>query len=185
MAVIKKIVVLLLIVFLVILIAFLIKAYRDVGIAKEYVSFVTDSTNKLIDQFDSINMKLNELEYDEKEDSLLEELRLEQDRINTLISETSNGRSKYEGLYGSSDVEEKFDDYLNEAKALLESYEAISDSIENLEDREVYEEKLEEYVNHSNELQLKSEELESILKQFVQEYTKFDFKRLVNGVKSI
>jgi hypothetical protein len=178
MGTLKNLLGIVLLVIFIFLVVILIKIYLDVKAAKEYVAFVTNSSNNLIEQVDGINVVLNGLEYEEGEDSQVD-LEDKLVDIEDLISEIEGEKESYKLATGSETVRERFNGYLLGAKDLVDTYKDVIASVKNLEDREIFETKLEEYVNCSSELQLKSTELEDALNEYVQDYTKFDLNRLL------
>jgi uncharacterized protein YxeA len=180
----KKIVIMLLILVFVALLAVLVKTYVDIKRAKEYVEFVTDSANESLVKVEQINQLLNEMQYDEQEEDV-SEYREKLDEIKSIYTNTNSRRDELKVPYDSQAVEENFDEYQNDFNNVINSYEALIISVEDLEDTEVFEDKLEDYIESSNELQLDSEGLEMDLNEFVQNYTKFDFYTILNAIKSI
>jgi len=180
----RKAIVFILFILFIGLLALLIKVYLDVRVAKGYIEFVTDSSNSLIVRVDQINLKLNSLQYDEDQD-LLEELKGELEESKILLDQIKTNRKNYKIPYKGEGVDEKFDEYLWEGEALIAAFDAVVTSIDNLEEESVFGGKIDEYVSHSDALQTKSSELEVALTEYVQDYAKFDFKRVIDGIKFI
>jgi arsenate reductase-like glutaredoxin family protein len=184
MSALKKILMAVLFVLLVVLLIGFVRTYQHIKIAKDYVDFVTDSVNGSLAEIENINIMLNELEYDE-EGNEISEL---QDSLSTLkenrdsIVEENDESSKPRG---SEDVQGEFGSYLTDLDELISSLETVVTSLEELDEKGVFEENLTEYITKSNELQLQSEVLETELNEFVQGYTKFDFKNFLDAIRFI
>jgi len=184
MEVLKKIVIVILFISFLLLGVALIRVYLDVSSAKEYVEFITESTNSLVVQVDQVNLGLNELQYEEGQ-QYLQNLQSDLNSIELTLEEIDNQKARYKVDKNREEVDGKFVDYLEEVKSLAIALEEMVDSIESLEEKEVFEARLEVYVKHSNELQAKSRLLERDLQAYIQNYTKLDFERIVDGFKFI
>ncbi len=180
----KKLVLFVIIMIFFALLAALVKTYLDMRATREYVNFITDRTNNIILKIDEINGLINEISFD-TEGQYIENLNTKKIELQNLYSNTNNERAKYKKLYRGDQVEKSFDQYLESVRSLIESYNTLIESIKNLEDKELYEEKLSEYISKSNEIQSYSESLEEELNKYIENYSKFDFNRIVDAIKFI
>lgn len=180
----KKVTVVFLLLLFIALVALLVKVYFDVKSAEEYVEFITNSSNDLIVEVDQINLSLNELQYDESEQDL-KELQSKLSEIDTMLEDVKTKKRSYKIPYQGEEIDRNFNDFVAEVEKLANAFEGIIESVENLDEKEIFEGKIEEYGEYSNEIQAKSSILEESLTQYVQDYTKLDFNRIIDGISFI
>lgn len=180
----KSIIIIILIIIFIILVALFAKIYMDVIYAQKYINFVTNSTNDFIGSVEDVNKELSELQYNQSQDfvgeleSKLNELKVEHEGI-------TEEYESYSVPYGGDDVNAQFNGFIEETDNLILSLENLIKSIKDLEQKEEFSLKLDEYINYANVLQEKSSELEQELNEYVESYNKVDFKRILDGIKSI
>lgn len=163
----------------------LIKTYIDIRNAKGYINFVTDSANNVLLKLTEINKSLNEFEFNENGENDLTDIESKLSGLKESYNNISNLKTNYKIPYGAEEVNNEFNNYLDSLDDLVKSHEELVISVKNLEKKEDFEIKLEQYINYSNEVQMKSETLEEKLSEYVQNYNKFDFNTLINGIKFI
>ena len=170
-----------LVIFFIVFILLFIKVYRDVNYAKEYVGFITDSTNSLIGSIEEANTTMSTLKYNESEDYVVE-LEGELATLESTKEEIGNNYSKFDVPYGGEEVDNKFKELLTEADNLSDALDGLIGSIKNLEKKEEFDAKLEVYIESSNSIQDKSSELEEVLNEYIVEYNKIDIRRVLHGI---
>jgi len=185
MKTIRKVVVLLLFIVLIALLAILVRIYLDIRDAKAYVNFVTDSANTLIIRVENVNKLLNEFDTDNAESSK-ELMENELSSINAENNEIKRKRTEeVRKPYKGENLDQSFSEYLGRIEDLSLALTDLTTTMGSDEDSEVFEEKLETYVNESNELQKESDELEQELNNFVDIYNKIDLERVKDAITSI
>jgi hypothetical protein len=184
MSTVKKLVMVVLFIILIVLLFGFVRTYQNIKNARDYVNFITDSTNESLAQVEQINIMLNDLEYDEEESDLVA-LKEEVGNLKQHYNAVEESRNDYKLPRGSEEVETGFDQYTSRLSSLIDSLDEVLSSVENFEDKEVFEEKLSDYVSESSELKSESEILEEKLNTFVQSYSKFDFNNFIDAIKFI
>lgn len=163
------------------LIVLLVMTYKDYRHTQDYMNFVTDSANGYISEVEETNNILNSLDYDEEEqDVSLLKNRLEE--MKQSYNNMNNDRSTYAVPSGGDELDSQLNLFLAKANELNSSLEVIILSIENLEEKEVFQVKFDDYIQKSSSLQGQSEVLGDSLDEFMNNYSKFDLKSIKDGI---
>lgn len=184
MKVIKKLFIAVLVLMFLGVLAIFVKTYIDIRDSKEYIEFITNSANEFLVEIEQINHALNDFEYSETQQSVVElESRLE--KTEELYENVKISKGNYKVPYKGENVEEEFNIYLENVGQVIDSYEGLINVVKDLEDKEIFDASLEEYITDSNDLQEGSETLEQRLNEYVGNYTKFDLNRVLYGINFI
>lgn len=185
MNIVRKVIVLLLFIILVLLLAILVRIYLDIRDAKAYVNFVTESTNDLIIRVEKVNKLLNEFD-SENLNQIENTLSTEKQEIDASYNDIMQKRNQDTSIpYKGEEVDSAFGSYLEEVNNLTEALDEVIVTIQNNEDTDIFENKLEAYVTVSNDLQIKADDLEGKLNTFVDIYNSIDFERVKDAVTSL
>lgn len=179
----KLVSVLLVIVFLVLVYLFF-KTYQDTRYANTYIEFVTNSANEVIAEVDTANTELNAIEYTPEQDTV-NDLQSRLSAVETVLNRIENERNDYEVPYKGEDVQTAFSEFRSKGEDVRSALSEVVNSIENLDEREVFEQKVEQYIIASNQLQDSSVALEGKLNEYVDNYNKIDLERILHAVTSL
>ena len=157
---------------------FLFRNYQTLRGANRYITFVTNSTNEIITEVDSVNVVLNDLNAGESNDQLLSEI----EKVGNIVDRVNGERGTYLVPYKGEEVDYVFGESLAIADTLLRDLQNLQLSIENLEDSTTFNEKLNIYVKSSQDLKEKSEQLQEIITTFTSENNTIDIKRIIYGL---
>lgn len=166
------------------LLVLLVRTYFGVRDAKEYINAVVGSTNTLLEEVNDVNNLLNQFGYQSEGESvegLEEELQMAKSKGN-------DARSTLESLvipYGADEINDEYLKYLDSYDDTMLAFEQIIISAKALESREEFEKKQDQYISNYTELQTISESVEVKLNDYVENYAKYDFNRVINEIKSI
>lgn len=185
MNIVRRVIVLLLFLTLVLLLAVLVRIYFDIKDAKAYVNFITESANEMIIRVENVNKLLNE--FDSENIGQIEgTLTTEHEAIASSYEEIVQKKNEMTDIpYKGEEIDEAFSQYLDGVKNLKDALGEFIDVIHNTEDTDVFEEKLETYVNVSNDLQLTTDDLEKKLNTFAETYNSIDYERVKDAVTSL
>lgn len=179
MKVLAKVLTIFLLIMFVALLVLLVKTYRDVNESKRYVEFVTNSANEILTEVEGVNGTLNALNYNGDEQDV-SDLEVDIEGLKSTYERITSEKESYSAV-DSSALDNKFEEFLNSTSEVISSGEKVVESIKNLEEKEEFDAKLDEYITKSGELDTKSVELQNELNVYVDNYSKFDFERLLNG----
>ncbi len=180
----KKVFTIVFILLFIVLVVVLIKVNIDINKSNEYILYVTNSANEISSKVEEINGTLNDFEYSESGENV-SELETSLTEIGNVYDNITNDKVNYTVPYKGEVINESFGNYLEGTEGIITSYNEIIVTMNNLEDRDVFDEKVEDYIVYSNDLQNNLETLEQDLNEYVQEYNKLDFDRIIHGFKSI
>jgi len=181
----KKILIIILVILFIFAGALLIKLKTDIDNAKKYTNFITESANTILTDVETINLSINDFEYSQEADNDTKNLRQNLTAIKSSYSDVLVQRESFKMHYGAEDLDDQFDIYLERVNELILSYEAMLKGIEDLDTKEDFEGKLEDYIGCSNGLQDQSRVLEQEINEFVNDYTNFNIKNIPDAIKSI
>jgi hypothetical protein len=162
----------------------LYKTYVDVKKSNDYLSYVSSTANDLVAQVESLNAHLNEINYNEA-DSYIEDLETKRTEFEDAIDEAEEGYKDMVKPYESDEISSEFDEYIAKVKKIYDSFDAIVTTIKNADEKSEFDEKLDEYILLSAELDENSKRLEASLEAYANDYNKIDFNRLIHAIKSV
>lgn len=163
------------------LVFLLVKTSQDVRKANAYISFVTETTNACITKVEEATKELNTLAYNDEKDSL-DDIREVATQFNNLINEAESAKKTFETPYAGEEIDQQFDAYLMQAKELKLLMDDVVTSIENLEDKEIYDAKIADYIVKSEKLNESAVELQETINKFEGNYKNIDLNRLIYGL---
>lgn len=184
MSTLQKIISLILVICFIGLVYLFFKTYQDTQDANRYIEFVTSSANDVISEVDGVNDLLNNIQYTEDQ-SYLAELEGGLTSLQSKLDTIERDHRSYEVPYNGGNVESSFTEFMGKGNDIEVTLSELVAVVKNLEGKDKFEAKVDEYISSSNELQNSSTKLEGVLNEYVQNYNKVDFKRIIDAATNL
>jgi len=162
---------------------FFYKSYKSVDYSKDYVSFITNSSNEIISKIDEVNTTINVIEYNESykyEEDLVQKI----DELNKSIEEIKLNKTKnYSSQpYNSDNLTNNFSEFIEASENLKTKYYELGGIIRNLGSKDDFYNKTKECTDLTLKLQEVTDAMTNELNNYSQNYQKIDFNRILNEI---